>query len=585
MGKLDKTKDNLKITNLDDRLKKELLDKFLKAGGKVLDEKQMRRMDAIDKNKKSRDKKKRLEEFNRREKSGKKNAEAQKTSQQPKTLKPAYVPSESFFEIFKLKLKLKFYRITDWGGKSFNVKFFETFNNLYVPSLLEVQMLYLELFKKNLMNGYKIIDRLDKIKPIYYELIEKAGNLYDKMNTDHILEHFLFYRNVPKRTIELKDEIVSLYKKLVVLVQFENTLYDGINFAISIYSKSDKETASESSLRRKARNNFYIIFRKLYPRLHLLFCIYNGKFYYPYDFDNIIRALSIPESEKPGRRRAGQALIDREEELAKDDAAKIAEDNSGEIPLPIRIGLSMMHKLDLEKMRREYDKSKLFEFVGLNDKVLITFLLFNEFDKEYSVILTTNKIKYNVDFGAQGKSDYRIRLQDLYDEMRKPSETLRAYSEELESYEKFRRERPADNTQYMDYTKRLEAVEKNRLISGRNARGSVKGYMDRLTAELKVLIDDMDGVQKIIANPQDILEFDVHIEGDKKINGRKIYEAFLFAFNFAAALSYRLQSGGDLSGSIEFSEPDQKPPADIPQNETKTETESESVLDELNDLL
>ena len=174
--------------------------------------------------------------------------------------------------------------------------------------------------------------------------------------------------------------------------------------------------------------------------------------------------------------------------------------------------------------------------------------------------------------------------------MRKSHEALKNYAHELSQYEKARKERPVGNTQYIEYTKKLELINKKKNVTGKMARMTVKAYMEKVAEEMKVLIDDMTQTQKLIANPQDVLDFNTVIEGDKKINGMKIYEAISAVYNFSSAFSYRLSEAGDLSGSNEMiDEPlprmDEEEKNSSEQKKAKESAENKTILDELDDML
>lgn len=274
----------------------------------------------------------------------------------------------------------------------------------------------------------------------------------------------------------------------------------------------------------------------------------------------------------------------------------------------------MMYVLDLKEMRKQFDSRGAFEFMSDNDKVLMTFLLYNEFEREYAFLLTTNKIKFNIDFNDKGKFNFGSRLQDLYDEMRKPADGLRDYAETFATYEKVRREKPIGNNQYIAYTKRLQEMQKKRDQAGKMARMHVKAYMEKLSEELTVLLEDLNSKQEYVQNPQDILRLDNTIEGRKKLNGRKIYEAILLLYYYSSAFVYRLSQKGDLSGSIEYAKQDEDkvkqqissesestapPPAESESvkpsvapmegleeaEDLESTDDSKSILDELEDML
>ena len=195
---------------------------------------------------------------------------------------------------------------------------------------------------------------------------------------------------------------------------------------------------------------------------------------------------------------------------------------------------------------------RLFENVSDADKVFITYLLFNEFDREYSFILTTNKIKYRTDFASRNKVDFRSKLNGLYDKMKSSTDSLREYADELENYEKSRREKPSSGSQYIEFSKRMESLVNKKNLAGKKALSVVRDYMLQVTEELQVLLEDMNSHQIYIENPQEELVFDPLIEGEKKINGKKIYEALYIVYCYALAFAYRLSQSGDLSGNLEF---------------------------------
>lgn len=126
---------------------------------------------------------------------------------------------------------------------------------------------------------------------------------------------------------------------------------------------------------------------------------------------------------------------------------------------------------------------------------------------------------------------------------------------------------------------------------GLNILASLRGYMEEVASNLKILLDDMDGPQIYVENPQDVLAFDTIIEGVKKIGGKKIYEAVYMVYCYAVAFVYRLSPGGDLSGALEFSPAGQeqvkKSGQDKPEEQRagSSEEEVQSVLKELDDML
>jgi hypothetical protein len=83
----------------------------------------------------------------------------------------------------------------------------------------------------------------------------------------------------------------------------------------------------------------------------------------------------------------------------------------------------------------------------------------------------------------------------------------------------------------MPIQKKLTLLEKTRIQAAGKARSTVRGFMDKVCEELRKLVEDMNGPQKIVANPQDEIRFDNDIEGARKLSGKKVYEAIYLAYD------------------------------------------------------
>ncbi len=598
-GKIDKTKENIGVSRLDEQTRKNLFDKFVEGGGKVVQEKKNLSRLTIDREKQK--------QFLKRVETRPSNKRVKKEKPAPFEVKKSVAKKplpesetgalDLLMGRIKLRFKLKVLGITGFNGYYFNNKFFKKFNNVYKPALMDIQIVYLEIFRKNPAVGRNIITKLDGMKPLYFELIEMIGNLFDKIVADQIMEQYVNFPQLQKKTLELKEQILLLYSKLLVLNPFENSVQSAFERAIDYHGKSgDSSGDSYTTMRRRIRNDLFITFHKFLPRLHLLFCLYQGRYYELYDAD-IESILDIKEADKPGNRQLSQ-YFDEEVEVQEETASSKEQEQGDEEDetdkgrlKAIRQGLELMSTLDMGKIRKDYDRQRLFEHVSDGDKVFITYLLFNEFDKEYSFILTTNKIKFRTDIIARTKVDFRAKLNALYDKMRKSSDSLREYAEELANYEKSRKEKPSSSSQYIEFTKRIEALETKKKILGKNALSIVHGYMLEIVQELQMLLEDMDGHQVYIENPQEELIFDPAIEGEKKIHGKKIFEAVYIIYCFALAFAYRLSQEGDLSGDLEFKKEEleqmkgESKKEESPEKKNTEKKAEKSILEELDDML
>ena len=503
MDEFDKTKKTIGVKNLNEKTKKELFDKFVNAGGEVISEKQKRKERLI-----QRERQLKQKSFADK-KNQRKKTTAQQTIKTKKTVKynkPAK-KKDSFFSKFinKLKIKIKLFmlKVTQFNGFYFNLKFLERFNNNYKPALMEIQMVYFDIFKTDLQSGNKIISSLDKEKPLFYEVIEQVSNIYDNITANQIVEHYISFPNVPQTISDLKDPLMGIFRKLYVLRPYESTILIAFDYAIRMNVKiNEKKSSYYSQQRKKIKNGLTVLFNRLYPRLHWLFCMYEEKFF-DIDDPDMEQFLGISENNKPGQRKLTLKEI---EDIDQDIASAFDENNESEdgqsdnkdIPDHVKKGLPLIYNLDLKKLKKEFDKSEIFRSISNKDKICVTFILFCEFDKEYSCLLTTNKIKYRVDFNREGKLDFKSNLQNLYDQMRKCYTVFKDYAESTDSYIKLRREKPVSNTQYIQYTKRLSDQQRKRTQAAQKTREVIKSFIDKVASEFITLLDDMKNDQKYL---------------------------------------------------------------------------------------
>ncbi|MCL1833883.1 MAG: hypothetical protein FWG49_05205, partial [Leptospirales bacterium] len=252
----------------------------------------------------------------------------------------------------------------------------------------------------------------------------------------------------------------------------------------------------------------------------------------------------------------------------------------------VKEGLTLMYQLNNKELRFKYDKKHEFGLLNDTDKVLLTYLLFKEFENEYSFILTTNKIRYNIDYSTSIKIDYRTKMQDMFNKLNKFQDAFKDYYEIHQEYDKNYNEKPANNNQYIAYSKKLDEIADKRSLAGITYRGIIKKFMEDLAAELSILINDINSEQNYVANPQDVLEFNQAIEGEKKLNKKKVYEAIITLYNFASAFSYRVSPGGDLAGKLELDGDETLIDLeDESHSEINDDESKKSILDELDDLV
>jgi len=586
MKKIDKTKSNINVSKLDNKTRKVLFDKFIEAGGNVIKNEKSTKFTSFDREK---------------QKKFKSEIEEQgKNKKVPSPQEPAIiienVPQKReasgrvrlFFERIIIKLRLYFMNVTDIYGYNLSLSFLEKFHVEYKTALMGLQMLYIDLFKQNYKISKNIVKTLDELKPLYYELIEMTAELFDRTLMHQIFDHYNQYPETPCRVLEIKDPLMALFKKLYILKPYNDLIFFAFDKSIKLQSNMDKKKSSSySAKRKKLKNDVYIIFNKLFPKLYWLLCLFEGRII-SFQYKEIDEFFLISKQELPGKRKKPKVSKMVEFPYVENIVMEEEVDKKAQIPNEIQMGLELMNKVDLKKKRELYDTTNLFKYIKENNKILTLYILLKEFDEEFSFILTTNKIHYSIIITESGKLDYKTKLSEQYNQLKKCYDGLKEYTNIIAYYEKVQQEKPINNTQYIEYSNKLTALNKQQLDIGKNTRMMIKAFMEKLNAELKIIIDDMEGPQKIILNPQDSIIFDQAIEGKKNLNGKKIYEAINIIYYYTLALIFRLSYDGDLSGDLEFSDDEQS----IFQNLNATNNERDkknkkksSLVKELDDFI
>jgi hypothetical protein len=526
---------------------------MIKAGGKVVHEKPKKTI-KIDRNR-QREIQQKLDEHNRQNKQKQPQSFARVGTAAAASPQPD-VNFAGGFSILGLRIGLSFSGVTNLGGEFFKKKFLEKFKVEYNPALMELQMLYLDLFKQDPNQGWKIVENLDKLRPLYFELIEMSADIYDISLPARLLDNYTAMPNEKYRVTDYRDLIIEYFKRLYVIHRYVDSLDFAFGKAIAFQQIVQRGKSSVySQKRKKAGNSIYIVFNKLFPKLHKLFCLIRGEIISLDDTRRLDEVLGIKAEMKPGNRIPNQptSLFSvepekpvSEERVAEEDSVK--KEDSESIPEEVKNGLTLMDHADLNALRAELSSDDLLKGISQNDKVLLAYLLFREFDKEYSFIFTTYKMKFSPAHSIRGKSDYRARLSDVYNQMRPCFDSLKEYFVSFDIYEKARKDRPTSHDQYFPYTKRLNDLDREKKAKGRAAKNMLQNYMTKIIEETRILLTDMDSKREIVMNPQDALEFDAPVETTLKMNGRKVHEAIRAANEYASAFCFRLSPGGDLYG-------------------------------------
>lgn len=566
MSRIDDTRDNIKTRNMSDEDRKAMFKKFVDHGGEVINERP-KRYKQFDREK-QRQYREKMEEHVQKNRHPNAKKSSSKGHTGPGSGKVNQASSSSinplvrYFHLIRIRLNLFFRGVTDGSGLNIKAKFIKKFNTEYKTAIMQLQIVYIELFKNpGYEKAQKIIDRLDSANPLYFELIEMGADIYDRKLTAQIIDEYIAFDQQFFKTASMAEAIEEYFKRLYILYNYQTSMMTAYEKAFAVYSKYIHGDLDVAELRRKTRNSVYIVFNKLYPRLYWLFCFLQKRIISNFDFAVLDDLLAVTPDMKPGtrgpnspsrlnaefavktreerQREEEQQMEEAREEIKKKAAPKISEET--------KRGLELMSHIPYDKYAEKYLKNMKWKVSYEGNPLVKAYLVFQEFDEEYSNIFTTNKIKIAVPHDRRNEVDYKIKLSELYNDIRHIDDEFRDYFNSLELFRDVQNDKPMNQTQYLHYSKRLTELEKSLTKKESILRGAMKNFFGTVIDVLEVLSKDMEDKQKIVLNPQEPIEFDYELEGKKKLKGKKIYQAILEVIDYSSAFIHRLSHKQDLS--------------------------------------
>jgi len=459
----------------------------------------------------------------------------------------------SFWDRFFLKLKSWSQKVTPFGETALTPEFMSFLNLELKESLLNFNLCSKEILG-NTENYPKIIEELTKENPIYPELILRGGKILDYNELDDL---FREYSTKPRSRIPIEFVYIplhSLFRKLYFLYPYQNSYKKALETGYEILEKIEKKASVIYKTKKKqVLKNHYFIFEKAFDKIYLAVLRKNDK-NIPMGSQYMDIFLEIKNDERIGSLKSFQYVeniplkdetkVDQSEGVEEEVEEEVKEEKEEILPI-LKQGNELLLQTTLENLRKKHDTKKDFHEIPTTDKAFITYLLFKEFDYEYSMILTSKKIIVNSTNVKGLKTDYRSKLATIYEQTRASLDLFESYVESLKEYEKAK-STPLAN--YIEQSKKMTAADQKKNVQSRNFRASVKDYMGKVTALLNIFLEDMEKEKLIISNSEEILNFE-NVESKKKLNKKKVKDAIFDCCAYCIALLEKLSDSGDLYGA------------------------------------
>ncbi|MCR4421636.1 MAG: hypothetical protein NUV32_04050 [Exilispira sp.] len=399
----------------------------------------------------------------------------------------------------------------------------------------------------------KVRDTLGKLSPLHYDIIHQFLNLAD----DDYLSNFYekSFGDFSAILDESEFEKFSFYfKKLLFIKEHSGVFEISLLTVRNIYLQYYRLNISEQEL----INDISFLITTAYEKFHILFCRNIGKyisFNSPHikDFINFDKTDSIGyyfQKEKNEEEKALAEMMKKnkdkkemiEEDIEKKEVAKIPDD--------VKKGFEFMDEIQntFNKYKEDIIQNDgILQRLKVNDKITLTYIFYKELNEQYTTFMTLKEIGYKIDYEEHKKIDVKSELNNVLN-------SLNLLYQDFESYaESSLKTKIKSEQTFYDETLKADKEEMVKLsVSIRNKL--IEILQSFLIVIMKVIKDYTDKKFHIIDNPDEKLFIDEKLHGVKKLNGKPIIYIFTKAYYFIKAFIYRLEKT-DLSGlKIEIDE-------------------------------
>lgn len=545
---VDETKQNLGIESLGDKQKKELFNKFIKHGGEVIDDHKPPKHQMFDKEKQ----KQFLKMKNRDSNTKQTNYYSSMDSPENKQ----YGPRKRigiFFEKIKLYISSVFQHVMDSSGTFLSEKFFRFLKSEAQNKLLDLQLLLTPLVHAETELRLKIQASLSIIGYFHYELLLRLDKIYKEREYNEIVSLVNIKKHARITPRSIGEPLVELYKKIYILRKFSRSCQIAVEGALEVqanYEKKDR-IALKYNL-SGAKKDLNLIFDKLLPKLHLaVLNILKRNFKMGNDeleefigitYEDTVgyltekmtkELMTVKAKEKEILEQTKEDLIQEKNEIKVDT-----------LPDQIKEGLLIMKEIPSDKESIPDLKETSLAYIDKDDKMFPTEIMFNEFDKEYSFILTSTQLHFSPDYQEGKKIDTREELSDNFIEFNHIRELIAEYNVSIK--EQYEVEKAPQYT-LIQKSKMLHSLSITITKNSRHIRDRFGNLMTSIETTLKRILIDYNRDNRILENPEDKVDFNTHLIGKKKLDGNSIIDCVVNIYYFVSALRYRLLTA-DLAG-------------------------------------
>lgn len=571
MGDIDKTRDRLKLDDIEEDDRRDLFNKFVDAGGEVVYDSRkkinstttninsntnshIKKNNSINTNSQSRfehsDIKPKKESHPTNKQTNYEAIEKIKTNE---VFKPANKSKPLFFN-FKLWLSAFSSGVITFFGGKVNPKFLNFIDKNVISSLLEMDTLMFNALNPMGINDTDSKNKREKIISRFateledVELLERIKDQYDEKVYKNLLRPYKELDS-PVVAVNYVNELKGMFRPLYVLHLYSSKIKLVGEKAMSSYAIVDNMSRGIVNSRISAfKRAVELIYSKYYPKL-LILLQYASKEKLE-TLEEFNKFLEITDVDILGYytklKLANQKLHESKIEAAKENIGK--KDEEEKLNKIESIGVKLIEKcvsFKKEDNNIEYETDPFYT-IEENDKIYRIKVLIDFLDREYSILFVSNKVKYNLVYDNLVRTDYKSDFNNIFLSLSDINSRFNEYSEICKNILK------VEEDEAMRFEQRVSMLsERNgqRAYISKNLKSTVMSIINSFKKKLDKLLLDKEEREKIIANPNDILTLFADIGNHKKrVQGYNVLKALTEAYYFISGFNY-LITEGELSGA------------------------------------
>ena len=603
MEDIEKTRDRLKLDDIEEEDRRDLFHKFVDAGGEVLSDRKKANQshsnnsansfsNSSKKNtfvnngnsNRSDIKPKREPQFTNKQ-TAYETVEKPKSNEKALTIKknkPLFYDTKLWFNAFASGV------ITLFGGK-INSKFLNFIDKNVISALLEMDTLIFNALNPMGINDADSKNKRDKIIARFaeeledVELLERIKDQYDEKVYKNLLKP---YKDLDSSVVAINyaSELKSMFRPLYVLHLYVSRIKSVGEKAMMSYAVIDNMSKGIVNSRISAfKRATDLIYSRYYPKLLILLKYASKeKLETIEDFNNF---FDIKDADILGYytklRLTNQKLNDIKIEEAKENIGKKEKEEEEKLNKIESIGVKLIEKnVSFKKADNniEYETDPFYT-VEENDKIYRIKVLIDFLDREYSILFVSNKVKYNSVYDNLVRTDYKADFNNIFLSLSDINSRFNEYSDICKSILKIEQD---EGMRFEQRVSMLSERNGQRAYIAKNLKSTVDSIISPFKRKLDKLLLDKEEREKIIANPNDILTFFTDIGYKKRVQGYNVLKALTEAYYFVSGFNYLINEG-ELSGAgllIDKEDSD----TEIKDNKEDVKKEEETKSDNVEDI-